>query len=136
VFEQVFHPYTDWEDYKAGMWGRAVHVDAKAEAACRVLGDPDVFYNAACDMLRDWPKAAEHNLTNREQNRRAWVGQATCCYLTGASEEATRLAWWLLLLSEREAANEVADRVIAEWEAVRAETERPGLFMIEGGLSA
>lgn len=130
MFEQVFHPWQEWEDYRAGMW-RAVAVTAKAEAACRVLGDPDVFYNAACDMLRDWPKAAEHNLTNTDQNRRAWIGQATCCYLTGASEQDTRNAWWLLLLDERDAANAVADRVIAEWEAERAAHVRPMLFAVE-----
>jgi hypothetical protein len=74
---------------------------------------------AAKMMLRDWPRAAEHNLTNREQNRRAWIGQATCCYSSNAPEGATRLAWWVLLADERDRANAVADRVIAEWEAGR-----------------
>jgi hypothetical protein len=130
VFEQVFHPWTEWEDYRAGMW-RAVPVDAHTEAAARILGDPDVFYGAAVDMLEAWPKAAEHNLTNREQNRRAWVGQAACCYLAGAPESATRLAWWLLLLDERDQANRVADSVIAEWEQAREATARPALFRLE-----
>jgi hypothetical protein len=130
MFEQVFHPWTEWEDYRAGLWG-AVAVDAHTEAAARVLADPDVFYGAAVDMLRDWPKAAEHNLTNREQNRRAWLGQAACCYLTGAPESATRLAWWLLLLEERDRANRVADHVIAEWERARETATRPALFPIE-----
>jgi hypothetical protein len=130
VFEQVFHPYTEWEDYRAGMW-RCVVVDDEAAAAVAILGDPDTFYGAATDMVAAWPNAAEHNLTNREQNRRAWIGQAACCYLTGASEAATRLAWWLLLLAERDAANAVADRVIAEWEAAREAATRPALFLLE-----
>jgi hypothetical protein len=130
VFERVFHPYTEWEDYQAGMWG-PVAVDAHTAAAAAVLGEPDVFYGAAVDMLAAWPKAAEHNLTNLEQNRRAWVGQAACCYLVGVPESATRLAWWLLLLDERDAANAVADRVISEWERARESSVRPALFLLE-----
>jgi hypothetical protein len=130
VFDRVFHPYTEWEDYRAGMW-RAVPVDTHAAAAAAILGDPDIFYGAAVDMLAAWPNAAEHNLTNLEQNRRAWLGQAACCYLAGASEAATRLAWWLLLLTERDTANAVADRVIAEWEQAREQSTRPALFLLE-----
>lgn len=116
---QVFHPYTDWEDWSGGMY-RCVVVTEDTERAARMLADPAAFYMAATMMVRDWPRAAEHNLTNREQNRRAWIGQATCCYSSNAPEGATRLAWWLLLEAERETANAVADRVIAEWEAARS----------------
>lgn len=126
--EQVFHPYPDWEDWQAGMY-RCVVVNEATERAARMLANPEAFYMAAKMMVRDWPNAAEHNLTNREQNRRAWVGQAACCYSTNAPEVSTRLAWWVLLEAERDAANAVADRVIAEWEAAR--DTQPVLFSLE-----
>jgi hypothetical protein len=116
--EQVFHHFSAWEDWRAGMYRCAV-VPQESERAARMLANPEAFYMAAKMMLRDWPHAAEHNLTNREQNRRAWIGQATACYSQNAPEGATRYAWWLLLIEERERANAVADRVIAEWEAAR-----------------
>jgi hypothetical protein len=115
---QVFHHYAEWEDWKAGLYRCAV-INEDTERAARMLANPEAFYMAAKMMLRDWPRAAEHNLTNREQNRRAWIGQATCCYSSNAPEGATRLAWWVLLADERDRANAVADRVIAEWEAAR-----------------
>jgi hypothetical protein len=127
---QVFHPYTAWEDYRAGMW-RCVVIDEHTELAARLLGDPDTFYAAATRMVQDWTNAAEHNLTNTEQNRRAWIGQATCCHLAGIPEAATRLGWWLLLLTERDTANAVADRVIGEWEANREAATRLAQFPLE-----
>lgn len=116
--KQIHHPYTVWEDFQSGMY-RAVPVDGYTEAAARLLGNPARFHEAATAMLAAWPLAAEHNLTNSDQNRRAWVGQATCCHALTVPEQATRLGWWLLLDAERDAANAVADRVIAAWEAAR-----------------
>lgn len=134
--EQVFHPYTAWEDWRNGLWRNCVAVTGHMEAAAHILGDPDVFADGARAMLRDWPNAAEHNLTNREQNRRAWIGQATCCYLAAVPESATRFGWWMLTDAERDEANTVADRVILEWEAEREAHARPQLFPLEVFRSA
>jgi hypothetical protein len=128
--EQVWHPYTMWEDWQAGLW-RAVPVDPYRDTAARILANPDTFYAAAKEMLADWTNAAEHNLTNTDQNRRAWVGQATCCHLANVPESATRFAWWVMMPTERDAANAVADRIIAEWESEREATRRPTLFALE-----
>lgn len=81
-------------------------------------------------MLRDWPLAAEHNLTDRSQNRRAWVGQATCCHEDRVPESETRAAWWLLSTEQQAAANAVADKVIEEWERYWSEECEPSLFSL------
>lgn len=128
--EQIHHPYNVWEDWQAGMWRNCVAVTDHMEAAAHILSTPDLFLASARAMLNDWTKAAEHNLTNREQNRRAWIGQAACCHAAQAPESATRFAWWMLSGDERDAANAVADRVIAEWEANREAHTRPQLFPI------
>jgi hypothetical protein len=120
VTARVYHPYTEWEDWKAGLWRQCVAVTDDMDRAALILSSPALFANGAREMLRAWPKAAEHNLTNTEQNRRAWLGQATCCHRAGASESATRFAWWTLSTDARDAANAVADRVIADWERARA----------------
>lgn len=127
---QVFHPYTAWEDWQAGMWQAPANVTAEMEHAAHILGDQFVFLPAARDMLRAWPTAAEQNLTAMTQNRRAWVGQATCCHLAGITEQATRLAWWTLTAAEQYAANQTADHAVAEWEVERQEYRTPGLFVL------
>lgn len=129
--EQVFHPYTVWEDWQAGMWQSPVNLTADMERAAHILASPTVFLDAARTMLREWPRAAEHNLTDMAQNRRAWVGQASCMHLAGVPEEATRQAWWTLTAAEQYAANAVADQAIAEWERERESVETPALFVID-----
>lgn len=130
---QVFHPYTVWEDWQAGMWQQPTDVTAEMKAAAGILTDCARFRQAARAMLDEWGRAAEHNLTDMQQNRRAWVGQATCCHHAGIPETATRLAWWTLNFAQQAAANTVADEVIEEWRAVRDETESPGLFPLAPG---
>lgn len=117
---RIYHPYTEWEDWQNGLWRQCVAVTDEMDRAAFILVSPAIFENAAREMLAAWPKAAEHNLTNIEQNRRAWLGQATCCHRANAPESATRFAWWMLSQEAREAANAVADRVIAAWERARA----------------
>lgn len=129
--EQVFHPYTAWEDWQAGMWQAPPDVAAEMEQAAQILRTPAVFLDAAQKMLRNWPNAAEHNLTDMAQNRRAWVGQATCCHRAGITEQATRLAWWTLSAIEQYRANLTADRAVAEWQLEREFVQRPGLFIID-----
>lgn len=117
---QIYHPYTAWEDWQAGMWKPSLDPSSDAEHAAAILGEPSVFAGAAQAMLADWPTSAEQNLTDMGQNRRSWIGQATCCHLAGISEAATRQAWWTLSNEERDDANAVADEAILEWELARA----------------
>lgn len=132
----TFHPYTAWEDWKAGMWRLPSNVDAEIARAVEILSDCDQLRPAARAMLTAWPTSAEHNLTGAQQNPRAWVGQATCCHRAGVTESATRAAWWTLTVAQRDAANRAVDDVIAEWEASR--NDQPGLFPLsrEGGTTS
>lgn len=123
---QVYHHYTAWEDWQAGMWQNP-STDEAAQAAA-ILSDQPLFLEAARTMLGGWPNAAEHNLTDLGQNRLAWIGQATCCHLAGVSEAATRAAWWTLTPEERDAANVTAHVAMQEWETARAEHATPSLF--------
>jgi hypothetical protein len=120
MIKQVYYPYTRWEDWKAGMWQVPQNITEDMKMAAHILSSPRTFYYAARAMLRDWPRSAEHNLTNLSQNRLSWVGQATCCHLAGISEMATRQAWWTLTPKEQRIANETAQKVIDWWERTYA----------------
>jgi hypothetical protein len=73
-------------------------------------------------VAREWIHAAEVNLTDFGSNRRAWLGQAACCFTHGLPAYVTRLAWNALDPSVQVEANRTAEQVIAEWEESRAET--------------
>lgn len=121
---QVFHHHSKWEDYRAGFYALVYGPQAEGAAdAAKLLADPDELYAAMSAVSREWPIAAEVNLTNPHTNRQAWLGQAACCFRLGVPEFVTKQGWWLLSDAEREAANAVADQVRAEWESGRSDAQ-------------
>jgi hypothetical protein len=105
-------PYTEWEDFKAGMWsGEGA---GKSQQAKELLSDSMRLFVAMRNVAMAWPIAAEINLSEPPNNR-AWLGQAACCFAVGANEESTRAAWGQLTDEQRSLANTIADQVISEW---------------------
>lgn len=111
-----YHNYKDWEDYQAGMF-RLDNDPNAVQSSAYLLSDPQRCYDAMLAVVMKWPVAAEHNLTKEDKNRRAWVGQAACCYAVGSPDHATKQAWNLLMTDDtRATANAIADTVIQLWE--------------------
>lgn len=106
--------WSEWEDFQHGMYSPSRDL-RRVEAARGMLVDTEQFRECATEMVRAWPNAATHNLTSIWTGRRAWLGQATCCYSIGASSVDTRQAWGTLTNGEQRAANAVADDVITTW---------------------
>lgn len=103
---------------EAGMWGNLPPSDHDlySERACNLFSEPDAFEIACRRVLKEWPNSSIQNLSARSLNRQAWIGQAACYIETGSVEYTTRIGWRMLDFSERDIANEVADKVIREWE--------------------
>lgn len=116
--KQVYEHYEKWEDYRAGMFALSdiLDKDKKVIGAINILSDPAEFYNVLQKVLSEWPTASAVNLTNRGQNRRAWLGAAACMYRHKTPEYLTRIAWNLLNKDIQDAANRTADKVIMEYE--------------------
>lgn len=135
-------PYWQWEDFQAGMYAvpEQSEIDRLATEAVAVLSSPAEFLGWAAQVVKAWPIAAAHNLTAVGTNRRAWVGQAACCFGRGVPEIATRAAWKQLDQRTKDTANAVADEVIRGYEAgcsrVRQDMEEQGLFGRHTGRSA
>ena len=121
---RVHHPYTVWEDFRAGMYAPSSRPDEDAAASRDLLANPEALREALADVVAAWPKASQQFLGNLESNRRSWLGQAACCYRLGVPAVATRAAWWQLTEEQRDLANDAADVVIHKWdeEAGNAQT--------------
>lgn len=119
--KQIYHHFSKWEDYKAGMW-RTEHGDTAAKLlkeAIAFTGNADLYGKWMIEVLNKWPIACEHNLSNISQNRQAWIGHAACCMAIGCTESITRSAWGMLSDKQREDANKKADIAIRLWETQR-----------------
>ena len=124
MIERVFHPYQNWEDYQSGMYdelkeGREMRVIL----AIRLLASPPLCEHFMREIVKRWKVSTEQVLTNASCNRRAWLGQAACCLYAGVREDETREAWGLLKDEERNKANEIAEKVIADYERLRSDNK-------------
>jgi hypothetical protein len=118
--KQLYHHYLDWEDWKNGMYddvnyGKGERIVLAAE----LLKNESELHSAMIYVSENWICSAEENLTNETINRRAWLGQAACCYQCKASESETRAAWALLTNGERDKANRIAEQIIEKWQNKR-----------------
>jgi hypothetical protein len=119
LFER-WHPYWDWECFKAGMWSSRRKDVNKIQLCAKVLSSPDECRMAMTGAVNEYPISAQQHLS-KPAGRRPWIGQAACCFAVGAIEEETRIAWNFYMTQEaQDSANAIADDVIAEWEAKNA----------------
>lgn len=116
--EQIFEHYNKWEDYHAGLYSlNDVRDKHKKVFGCIELLQNDQYFYAACEkIMKEWPVSSGVNLSNRSQNRRAWLGAAACLLIHQAPEYLTRIAWGLLNKEEQNSANLVADKIIRKYE--------------------
>lgn len=110
--KRFYSPFTEWEDFKNGMFGNEVKL-ANVEKSKNLLLD---CRDAMTRVITEWPVSSKHNLTNASSNRRSWLGQACCCINHSATEFETRLAWKELTKEQQFNANRIADSIISDWE--------------------
>lgn len=117
--EQKYHRYEKWECYLNGMYKNAKAKDRKnlIEQAKDLLIDEIKLYEVMKEVSIKWINSSEHNFTNNGSNARSWLGQAACCFDRKIPEDLTRLAWVKLTKEQQFKANEIADKVIKEWES-------------------
>jgi len=123
--QQIFHPFTDLEEYANGMW-RNIHGAEREKLLHKAIaftGDADLYGSFMLRVVREWPISCEQNLTCPGLNRQAWIGHAACCLATGASEDITREAWGYLSTEQQYLANDQADAAIDEWEQAHEKSQ-------------
>lgn len=128
--QRIFHHYSLWEDFHAGMYDESK--DGRAERvkeAARILGTPDICRLAMEKVINEWEKATEFNLSNAEINRKAWLGQAACSCYAGIHEDETREAWGIMTEEQRIEANRIAATIIKRWVGEREQEENPQISM-------
>lgn len=114
--KQFFAHYTLWEDYRGGMYQTETSdVEQAIHDAKNLLGNEKFFTEVAKEVLDRWPIATKVNLTNNACNKRAWLGQASCCYKYKVPEIFTRIAWNSLEERQKIRANKVAQILIDNW---------------------
>lgn len=123
--QQIFEHYEKWEDYINGMYrNEQENADYFIGKAKIVLSDPYLFKDVALNVISNWIIATSVNFTNNGINKRAWLGQASCCYKYNVPEFFTRIAWKELTEYQRISANLVAKEIIHNWIEQKTKSEQ------------
>jgi hypothetical protein len=84
--------------------------------AIDVLTNNTLFFNICKEVLINWKISSRVNLTNKQCNRKAWLGQACCNFKYKVPEICTRIAWGKLSINQQNEANKIAEQVINSFE--------------------
>lgn len=111
--KRLFEKYTEWEDYKNGMYEMYTSEDEELiRKSVYLLTNSSLFLEACKSVIKDWKITTSVHLTNNTINKKAWIGQASCSYLYKVPELLTRVAWGKLDEEQKENANKIAEIVI------------------------
>ena len=132
--ERIFHHYSLWEDFHAGMYDEnKAGRNERVHKAAYILGTPEICRAAMEKVISEWKISTEYNLSNAEINRKAWLGQAACSCYAGVHEDETREAWGLMTEPQRIEANRIAAVIIKKWLKEKEHEEFPQIMLNDWG---
>jgi len=118
MIPRIYHRWENWECYTAGFFNehppRGMTAEECQQTYAQFLRDTDLFKKYAYRVIKEWPNSTEHNLTNPNMNRIAWMGQASVCLAYGIPSKF-RGGYHLLTGVEKREADLTALEVINYW---------------------
>lgn len=126
--KRIYHPFHKWEEIEAGMWESVAgkELSGHLERAVEFTGNAVLYGSYMLKVIKMWPYSCEHNLTDENINRKAWIGHAATALAIGCPEHITRMAWGKLTQQQQDEANDQAQQAIDLWIAEH-ETKNTGL---------
>lgn len=116
MLERIYHPYWDWEEVDANMWGTVTDRKKFLRLAIEFTGDHKKYGRFMRRVVNEWRYSCENALTDPYLNRKAWIGHAACAMALGCPEDITREAWSHLSMQQQDLANAEAEYAIKIWE--------------------
>ena len=114
--KRIYHPWDKWEEVNFNMWGGVRDRKKFLNKAILFTADHKKYGRFMMRVVREWKYSCEHNLSNRQSNRQAWVGHAACALAFECPEDIVREAWRHLTEDQQIKANKEADKAIEYWE--------------------
>jgi hypothetical protein len=109
---QASPPYTEWEDYKLGLFGDTIDLD-KRENYANLLKTSAELKGWMTEGVKLCP-IRWGIVIKTKMNYQAWLGAIAGLLYCGCNDATTRSAWGLLTNEEQTKANAVADEVHKE----------------------
>jgi|TARA_R110000822_G_scaffold116149_2_gene248011 hypothetical protein len=115
--KRIYHPYTLWEDYKAGFYDNISGKEKqhKIDKVLEMFNSYSLTEKYMNKVIEEWVLSCEHNLTNESMNKIAYIGQGACCLYGNVPSTITMECWRLLSTDVQERSNLLALSVIKKW---------------------
>jgi hypothetical protein len=114
---RIYHPFTLWEDYKAGFYDNisGVNKEYLMNKSIEMFKSAKLTRLYMMRVIDEWKYSCEHNLTNPAMNRIAYIGQGACCIYANVPSTITMEAWSKLTKEVQNRSNQIAKEVIKYW---------------------
>jgi len=116
--KRIFHPWHLWEDYKHNFYG-GVTEDYQKDDTLRLyadfLADLSKFEAALKSITTEWKHSCEHNLSNENMNRVAYLGQASCALAYKVPHSKSMGGYNLLTEEQKQKADALAEKYLNLW---------------------
>lgn len=97
------------------MWSEPVNKKEQENMAINLMSDHNLFGHYMERVTNEWLISCENALTDKNLNKKAWLGQAACALALRIPESITRLAWGKLTYEQQFLANKQAEQFILSW---------------------
>jgi len=125
LIKRVYVPYQKWEEHKNGMWKSLNKDDFDLlPKVIEFTGNHIEYGKAMIKVLEYWNFSCLDKLSNKNINRKAWIGHAACCFKFGWKERLVRIAWKELTQNQRDLANKEAEKAISYWELFQVQKKQ------------
>ena len=116
---EIWHPWSILEEAESNMWGSVSNRKTWLDIAILFTGNADLYGEWMLNVLNEWEKSCEHNLT-KAGDKRAWIGHAAVALAIKCPEDIVREAWGHLSTEQQDAANKKAAEAIEKWRIANA----------------
>ncbi len=114
--KRIYHPWDKWEDYKFNFYGgQNFEHDKSLQKYADLLKDLHKFETALKVIIKEWKYSMEHNLSNKDMNRIAYLGQAANAYVNKVPSAVSMGGYNLLTSDEQIAADRLAEKYLNLW---------------------
>ena len=114
--ERIFHPYWLWEDHINGFYETDnKNKNDKIKSVLKLFSSEYLTRKYMDLVLIEWVYSCEHNLTNPNLNKVAYIGQAACCLFDNVPSLVTMNAWKMVDVYDRIRSDEIANQTINKW---------------------
>jgi len=122
MIQRIHHTWDKWECYPAGFFEEhppsGMTVEDAEQAYRSMLADLPTFRAALRKVIGQWKYSCEHNLTNANMNRIAWLGQASLACQLGIPSKY-RNGYNLLTVEQQVGADGLALGYLNKWLSTR-----------------